>query len=222
MAMRKTQFANGEHYHIFNRGVDKRDIYLSKYDIDRFFQSMDEFNVIDPIGSIYANSFLPENKNSKQVKKEKLVNFVCYCLNSNHYHFILEQINDRGIEKFMHKLGSGYPKYFNHRYKRSGALFQGKFKAVHIDSNEQLLHTSVYVNLNDKIHSFRSLAPKWVKSSWKEYLKKESSENEKNYFCEKDIILGQFQNIRNYEEFAKSSLMDIEKRKEMEKLLLDK
>ena len=74
-----------------------------------------------------------------------LVEIVAYCLNPNHYHLIVKQISEKGIERFMQKIGTGYTNYFNKRYERSGALFQGKFKSIHIDSNEYLLHLSVYV-----------------------------------------------------------------------------
>ena len=129
--MRKVKFVTNQYYHLFNRGVDKRVIFLDQSDMDRFFQSMEEFNVIEPIGSIYEN-FFRKNQLKKQgfeSPKEKLVNFICHCLNPNHYHFILEQLIDGGIEKFMHRLGLGYTKYFNQKYKRSGSLFQGTFKA---------------------------------------------------------------------------------------------
>ncbi len=208
--MRKTKFANGEHYHIFNRGVDKREIFSAGEDVMRFLRSMDEFNSIEPIGSIYENSF--RELGHRVSKRGKLVDFVCYCLNPNHYHFILRQREERGIEKFMHRMGNGYTKFFNNKYKRSGSLFQGKYKAVHISTNEQLLHTSAYVNLNDKVHR---LGHSVSKSSWGEY------KNNSKGFCEKDIILGQFNNSGEYKKFAESSLVDILERKDMEKLLLD-
>lgn len=224
MAIRKIKFANDEYYHIFNRGVDKRKIFSDKKDLFRFFQSMNEFNVINPIGSIYENSF--RKGQSKQLgssasKQEKLVNFVCHCLNPNHYHFILEQLVDRGIEKYMQRLGTGYTKYFNNKHKRTGSLFQGKFKAAHINSNEYLLHVSAYVNLNDKVHQLGSKASKLTSklsmSSWKEYVK-----NDKNGFCEKGIILEQFNNPKEYKGFVETSLKDILKRREeMEKFLLE-
>lgn len=207
--MRKVNFAIGEHYHVFNRGVDKRDVFSNQSDLNRFFQSMQEFNSIEPIGSIYENSF---NKEKPQLgsSTSKLVNFIAYCLNPNHFHFILEQVSEKGIEKFMQRLGTGYSKYFNNKYKRSGSLFQGRFKSVHIDSNEYLLHLSAYVNLNDR--QLGSSTSKLSMSSWKEYI----GEN-KDTFCEKDIILGQFESKEEYEKFALSSLEDIKKRKGQEK-----
>lgn len=212
---RKVNFATGEFYHIYNRGVDKRTIFSDDYDMKRFFQSMEEFNVEKAIGSIYENSFLKKDQLGGGLGGEasKLVNFVCYCLNPNHYHFILEQVLDGGIEKFMQRIGTGYTMYFNNRYKRTGSLFQGVFKASHIDSNEYLLHSSVYVNLNDRVHK---IADGLSKSSWNEYIDKSVSD-----FCKKDIILGQFKNADEYKIFAESSLEDILRRKEAEKELED-
>lgn len=212
--MRKINFANNEFYHIYNRGADKRDIFLDGNDLRRIFQSIKEFNVIEPIGSIYENSFNNRqlgnrvSKVSKLKKLKKLVNIVCYCVNPNHYHFILEQVADKGVEKFMHKFGLGYTKYFNAKYHRSGGLFQGAYKAIHIDSNEYLLHSSVYVNLNDKVHR---LGNSVSKSSWEEYT------GGKVGICEKDIILGQFKNIKDYKEFAEDALNLILEKKDMKK-----
>jgi putative transposase len=212
VAIRKTSLVNGEHYHVFNRGVDKRDIFLDRNDIDRFFQSMAEFNVTEPIGSLFKNSFGDHRDSSK----EKLVNIVCFCLNPNHYHFILEQLVDDGVGKFMQKMG-GYPKFFNTKYKRSGALFQGKFKAVHISTNEQLLHVSAYVNLNNLVHgSLRSKAPQLSMSSWGEYTGDSPGD-----FCKKDIILEQFKNNTEYKTFAEESLKSIREKRELDELLLE-
>lgn len=216
--MRKEEFADGEFYHIFNRGVDKREIFVDTSDSQRFFQSMSEFNSVTPIGSIYENSFSKSNKNDFIPNpKDKLVNFTCYCLNPNHYHFLLQQVVDKGIEKFMHKLGLGYAKYFNNKHHRSGALFQGSFKSVHVNSNEYLLHLSAYINLNYKVHNLElghSVSKLGVpKSSFEEYVGS-GDINEKN-FCDKEIILGQFKNSKEYEIFANSSVEEtIRRRKE--------
>ena len=215
-AMRKIRFAKGEFYHVYNRGVDKRPIFLDVEDIKRFYQSMEEFNTKNPIGSIFENSFAKKNKLGSGASK--LVNFISYCLNPNHYHFILEQVLDNGIEKFLHRLGTGYTKYFNNKQKRSGYLFQGAFKSSHINSNEYLLHVSAYVNLNKRVHKISDKNLSW--SSWNEYVGKT-----KNSFCKKDIITGQFKSSEEYKNFAENSLVDILKRKEAEKeienLLLD-
>ena len=216
--MRKVLFANKEYYHIFNRGTDKRVIFPDSDSVSRFFRSIEEFNVLEPIGSIYENSFKLGNRVSKLTsgtkKSQKLVNFICYCLNLNHYHFILEQATEKGIEKFMHRIGVGFTKYFNQKYNRSGVLFQGPFKAVLIDSNEYLLHLSAYVNLNYLVHHLQ-LGNPVSKSSWEEYI------INKNGFCEKDIILDQFKNRVEYRKFAEEAVLISQERKDMENLLLE-
>ncbi|MEI8096688.1 MAG: transposase [Candidatus Moraniibacteriota bacterium] len=200
--MRKTIFAKGEFYHIYNRGTEKRTIFLDESDYTRFKESIVEFNVVDPIGSLFENSFRKKNQlggSTSKTENEKLVNIVAYCLNPNHYHFILQQVADKGIEKFMQRLGTGYTMYFNNKNERSGALFQGKFKAVHIDSNIYLLHVSAYVNLNDLVHQ---LGGRTSKSSWDEYTKR----SYKDGICEKKDVLGQFRTKEEYVTFAKNSI----------------
>ncbi len=200
--MRKTVFAEGEFYHVYNRGTEKRDIFSDRDDIPRFIESMVEFNVLEPIGSLFENSFRRKNQLGSRTSKDtdkKLVNIVAYCLNPNHYHFILEPVTEKGIEKFMQRLGTGYTKYFNNKYDRTGALFQGKFKAIHIDSNEYLLHISAYVNLNNRVHR---LGGSTSKSSWIEYSVHQSG----NGICEKGAVLSQFRRPEEYIVFAEESL----------------
>ncbi|MEO8637836.1 MAG: transposase [Candidatus Taylorbacteria bacterium] len=211
MSLRKVNFVEGEYYHVYNRGVDKRAIFNSIVDVNRFFLSMTEFNREDPIGSLYEKSF----QKIDNEKPNPLVSFVAYCLNPNHFHFIVTPVAEKGIELFMQRLGTGYTMYFNERYDRSGCLFQGKYKASHISSNEYLLHVSAYVNLNNEVHQLGGKASKLVKSSWNEYIVPNSKG-----ICDKDIILGQY-TVNGYKKFALDSLKDIIERKECEKNFRD-
>lgn len=221
MANRKVSLATGEHYHIYNRGVDKRIIFVDKYDIQRFLKSMVEFNAVDPIGSLYLSSLSQLRGETPQFSK-KLVNVIAYCLNPNHFHLILEQLVDGGISEYMKRLAGGYTGFFNQKYERSGSLFQGVFKDAHIDSDEYLLHASAYVNLNDRVHQLIGKHTKLTESlsSWEEY-----SDGNVKGICEKKIILGQFRNVNEYKEFATSSIESIINRKnelkDFNKLLLE-
>ena len=147
------------------------------------------------------------------VKDKKLVEFICYCLNPNHFHFILEQVSDRGIEKFMQRFGTGFTKYFNQKHKRDGSLFQGTYKAIHVDDNNYLLHLSAYVNLNNHAHQLGSLASKLIKSSWDEYT------TDTTGFSKKEIILDQFKNKEEYKAFAEEALISILEKKQTDKEL---
>src|SRR5688572_26700596 len=128
--MRKQPLITGEYYHIYNRGVDKRDIVKNIRDIERFSESMREFNQVEAIVSL-AN--LRKTYRSHQIApkalSKPLVAFVAYCLNPNHFHFVLKQLVDGGIPKFMQKLQAGYTSYFNIKNSRTGSLFQGTFKS---------------------------------------------------------------------------------------------
>jgi len=104
----------------------------------------------------------------------------------------------------MKKLNGGYARYFNERNKRKGALFEGRFKAKHIGSDDYLLHLSAYVNLNDRVHKLSHPTSKSIiRSSRGEYLGSEVG------FCKKDIVLNQFKNTEEYKMFADESLADI-------------
>lgn len=98
---------------------------------------------------------------------DKLVEIICYCLNQNHYHFLLQQKKEMGIEKFMHKLDLGYTKYFNAKYNRSGSLFQGTYKAIHVKNDDQIFQLSCYINGNLEIHRICQ-AKNWPWSSYQD------------------------------------------------------
>lgn len=209
--MRITKFSTNEYYHVYNRGNNKRNIFLDSLDFKRFLDSISQFNTEMPIGSIYQNSFRDESLRSST---PKLVSIICYCLNPNHFHLLLKQRVDNGVSKFMHRVGTGYTNKFNLKYDGSGSLFQGRYKAIHINSNEYLLHLSSYINLNYEIHG---LERSTSKSSLNEFI----DNNSKFSICEKEPILSQFKNLSDYKKFAKDSLISIKQRRDVDDLLLE-
>jgi REP element-mobilizing transposase RayT len=171
MGNRKVPLITGEYYHVYLRGVEKRKIFLDDADVERFLLSLEIFNSADPIGSIYEHSYRKENHLGSLTSK--VVDIIAYNALPNHYHILLRQCTEGGISKYMQSLNGGYTKYFNHKYNRIGSLFQGVFGSTHIQNNEQLLYTSVYVNLNHITHKIKlgSLTSKWgERSSWEQYI----------------------------------------------------
>lgn len=169
--MRKEPFITGSYYHIYNRGVDKRDIFSSKKDVDRFVLSIKKFNSLTPIGSM-KEILLYKNKNSGAKHPnmdQRLVSIVCFCLNPNHFHFILKQEVDGGISEFMKRLSGGYTNYFNTLYGRSGSLFQGRFKSCMVSSDQYFLKIFPYVNVNFLIHDMPASKRNLVLASDQEY-----------------------------------------------------
>ncbi|MCK4859169.1 MAG: transposase, partial [Candidatus Omnitrophica bacterium] len=153
--MRKISLVNEHYYHIFNRGVDKRKIFLNQNDQYRFIHDLFEFNDMDAVINVNRRVNITDggetsiSKTSISKKSRKLlVDIIVFCLMPNHFHLILKQKKDNGITKFMRKLGTGYTMYFNKVCQRSGSLFEGAFKSRYIDNDEYLIHLSRYVHLN--------------------------------------------------------------------------
>ncbi len=145
--MRKAPFTNGNIYHVFNRGVDRRDIFLENPDYFRFIHDLYEFNDKAPAPNAYYSTSYDFGDNV-QDNREPIVDILAFCLMPNHFHLLLRQREDNGITFFMRKIGCGYANYFNTKNERSGALFQGRFKAVYIQNNFQLLHIPYYIHAN--------------------------------------------------------------------------
>ena len=212
--MRRTEFANYEYYHIYNRGVDKREVFLDERDYGRFLEGICDFNNNlnreERLRKAEKSELTSESELSSDFSAEpKLVDIICYCLNPNHYHFILKQNSDKGIEKFMHKLSTGYTNYFNKKNNRSGSLFQGRYKSIYVASNEYLLLLSTYVNANHEIHGYPEKA--WAYSSYLDYIGKRDSK-----LCDKEIILDQFGNdFLEYEKYVQDNMLYFKDKKKM-------
>ncbi|MDD5490121.1 MAG: transposase [Candidatus Moranbacteria bacterium] len=213
--MRKDVLTKHEYYHVYNRGVEKRNVFLCDKDYLRFLESMKEFNSTKPVYSLYLHNELKRKGVLDVGRLRKLVEVICYCLNPNHFHLILKQVEENGISEFMKRLGGGYTKYFNHHYKRSGVLFQGKFKSVRIKTNSHLLYLSAYVNKNYFIHGYGDDFD-WPYSSLLDYTGKRHGR-----ICDTSVILNQFENKNEYREFIKENSLYMKEKKEDEKYLLE-
>ena len=167
--LRKQPLITGEYYHVYNRGVDKRDIFLDKNDIYRFIESIKGFNQTEGVLSL-AN-LRKSQIEVKPLSEKQLVHIVVFCLNPNHFHFILKQNVNGGIAKFMQKLQGGYTYYFNVKNSRSGSLFQGTFKSQLIRDENYFNKTLGYVNKNYQVHDIPESKKDLVLASDYEYEK---------------------------------------------------
>jgi REP element-mobilizing transposase RayT len=202
MVRSKVPFAVGEYYHVYNRGTDKRIIFKSRADSDRFFKCMTLFNVVDPVRSLHA---LGGMKAERDATDKPLVEIVAYCLNPNHYHLLLKEIRDGGISEYIKRLSGGYTSYFNTRHTRTGVLFQGKFKYKHVRSNDHLLHLSAYINCNYRVHKLSiEKSNGIIRSSWGEYLN--LPDRKDRDICTTSLTLAQFTSVRAYKAYAENAL----------------
>ena len=156
MPSKNPKFITGELYHVFNRGVEKREIFLQTSDFFRFIFCLYELN---QKGFIKMRDRIEERQRKKREKytgatcvskREVLVEVMVFCLMPNHYHLVLRQLVDGGISLFMKKLADSYVGYFNEKYNRKGmgSLFQGRFKAVHIKDDRQFFNLICYIFTN--------------------------------------------------------------------------
>lgn len=147
--LRKINFVPDNYYHIYNRGVEKRKIFLEKSDYERFLVLLYLGNDIQPVnirdhfrkGGSFAEMFSKE-------RKESLVDIGAYCLMPNHFHLLLKPKTEEGITAFMKKICTGYSMYFNLKNQRSGTLFQGEFRANLTDKDQYLKYLFAYIHLN--------------------------------------------------------------------------
>jgi putative transposase len=150
--MNRETLCTGEIYHCYNRGVDKRVIYTSTAEYSYFVHLLYSLNDAGPANNTVRNlarTMHPQRKMPNlENDRDCLVDILAFALMPNHYHLLLRQRVDDGIAKFMQKLGTGYTMYFNEKHSRSGALFQGRYKSVHVDNDGQLLYIPHYIHLN--------------------------------------------------------------------------
>lgn len=159
--LRKFNFSTGEYYHIYNRGTDKRLIFLAQHDYKRFEALLYACNSSNPVniglhfkqGRSFIELFEIE-------RGETLVDIVAYCLMPNHFHLVVREKSEGGVAKFVSKLLTGYSMYFNKKNKRTGALFESRFKAKHADTDEYLKYLFAYIHLNP----IKLIEPEWKES----------------------------------------------------------
>jgi len=202
MPTRKTPFVNGQIYHVFNRGVNLNSVFFDKRDYERAIKLLEFYQVGDaPIRYskfVKATGELRKYFEESLKKMQRVVDLICFCLMPNHFHLLLRQIEEGGIVKFVRNFQIGYSRYLNEKEKRSGALFQGQFKAVRVENDEQLIHVSRYIHLNPySSYLVKDLTEleKYPWSSYPEYI------FDIDGICQKELIFSIFKRKEDYRKF---------------------
>lgn len=195
---------NEQIYHVFNRGIDHRPVFQNYREYKRALETIDYYRNIKPpikfsrfliLSNDRKNDIYTGFKNGK-----KYVKILAYCLIPNHYHLLLKQVDDEGISKFMSIFQNSYTKFFNTKTNRTGPIFLNLFKAVRIETQNQLLHVTRYIHLNPytsfllkKIEDIE----KYEWSSFKTYL-----DTKEQDLIDKEEILPIFKNLKNFKTFT--------------------
>lgn len=161
---RAYSFAPSEYYHIYSRGVDKKDVFNSDEDCGRFMKLLffcngDKTLKIDRIP---RNSTFSDHLDKRG---NTLVDIGAYCLMSNHFHILVREKDGKGISTFMHRLMTSYSKYFNVKNNRKGHLFESSFQSRHVDGDEYLKYLFAYIHLNP----LKIIEPDWRELGIKNY-----------------------------------------------------
>lgn len=137
------EFEDGAYYHVFNRGVNKRPIFLDEWDFSYFLKILQRY--LDPHIDEKSSQGLPYKKYNDDIE------LLCYCLMKNHIHLLIRQKSDGdSIARFMRSISTTYVMYFNKKYQRVGPLFQSVYKASRISDDSYLQHITRYIHMNPK------------------------------------------------------------------------
>ncbi len=198
----KRYYENG-FYHVYNRGVEKRDIFIDRDDYLAFLHLLKtSLSPLPRQGTTLTGTdiFSPKANRPRRKNFFSQLDLLAYCLMPNHFHLLVKQKDSLSLSKFMRTVCTSYSMYFNKKYDRVGSLFQGIFKAIDIDNEDYFLWVSRYIHRNPE--NFRS----YQYSSYGDYLgmRQTSWLNSKiilNMFSESDLLKN-----KNYQNFTENKL----------------
>lgn len=202
MPYRRLVLADNEVYHIFNRSVANEQVFSKKKDLERAISLFDYYRYF----SIMRYSFFIrlDEKFQETAKKRirslpPLVEILSFTLMPNHYHLLVKQLKDNGVSIFVSNFQNSFARYFNTKNQRKGSLFCEMFKAVWIESNEQLIHTSRYIHLNP-VSGYLMEVDRLVNYPYTSFA--HYSGRMKYDFVSTDLVLSSFKDKEAYKQFV--------------------
>lgn len=199
---RQEILTTGEFYHVYNRSVGKEEILIKSSNLDRAHSLLEFYRFPQKLRYSFFKRLQKDIKQeyiSKYKSLNPVVTIYSFSLMPNHFHLLLKQNMDRGIEKFLTNFQNSYAKYYNTKYKRAGSLFQKPFKAKRLDSDQEFLHVSRYIHLNPVTSFFIKYEdlPKYPWTSYTYYLEKG-----KDDLIETNMIINLIGSRPKYEKFV--------------------
>lgn len=224
--MRKVSFVPESYYHICNRSNDERPIFIDERDYARFLffilfhqAPVSFFNIGRQTSHFVRHSMFNITSDTiDKVVATRKVELNLFAVMPNHFHLLVREKTSRGISRYLQRLQNGYAKYFNTKYKKRGHLFQGAFRAIPIETNEQLLYLSSYIHRNPR--ELKEWADKEVNYPWsscQDLIKN----NRWGKLLKPDIILDQFPSAESYNEFIRTSTAKLKPKSFIRDLLLE-
>jgi putative transposase len=174
MPIRKEVLSVGEVYHIFSRSIAGYRIFTRDRDYNRMLMILEYYRQAN--SGVRFSRFLKYQDQHSQHIDDRLVDIISYCLMPTHVHLILRQLKNDGISTYMRKVLNSYARYFNTRYQRKGPLYEGRFRHVCVESNEQLYHLTRYIHLNPVTAYLTELPEQWRASSYNQFISSEQDD----------------------------------------------
>ncbi len=208
--MGRPEIVVDEYYHLLNRSVDGRTIFKDTRDWARFlflilyFQSPTTMNNIGHhiTRFIKHRTFNIKREATEEIIKERYVELISFAIMPNHFHLLVLEKKEGGTAKYMQRVLDAYTKYNNIKYHRVGHLFQGRYKAVLVENNRQLIYLSTYIHKNPSgVLGWRGREDEYLWSSYKDYIRS----NRWGGLLKTDFILSQFKDPNEYEEEVTTS-----------------
>lgn len=211
MPMRNVQFVPEEHYHLCIRGNNKQDIFHN--DVDRarmlfLITHLQSPESVDKIGRIVqeyrkTRTWNVDPELVSTIIKTRYVALEAFAFMTNHVHLGVCEKEERGVTRYMHRVLDAYAKYSNTKYDTVGHLFQGPYRAVHIEDNDQLLYTSTYIHRNPReLPGIAGKEHEYEWSSYQDYI----GTNRFAELLDPSLILEQFESPEDYMIFVDSSV----------------
>lgn len=207
------EFAEDQHYHLFNRGIQKTKIFLDDQDYQIFLYYVKVY-LADPKILINKYPQLPIRLQGKNLNH--VLNLIAYCFMPNHFHFLLKQSTKDAVSRFMKQLLNAYTFYFNEKYARTGPLFEGRYKAVRISSEELLLHITRYIHLNPVVSGLTNKSESYRWSSHKDYMTNLDGEIVKT-----KTVLNFFKTQKDFQKFVEDQVSYGKELENIKHLIID-
>lgn len=195
-------YFEGAFYHVYNRGVEARDIFLDRSDYLHFLHLL-KTALLPKVQAgkkgetLQKRPFVRPRKNFNQE-----ITLHCYCLMPNHFHLLVQQQGSRSVAGLIQSIGTAYSMYFNSKYDRVGKLFEGVFKAANVDSENYIYWLTRYIHRNPS--NFQNYAY----SSYDDFLGRRHTTWLNTEFILKVFSADKTKSHLNYQQFVEDEEME--------------
>ncbi|MEN9327868.1 MAG: hypothetical protein RI947_676 [Candidatus Parcubacteria bacterium] len=209
MPIREEPLLAGSIYHIYNRSVDKKILFGTRLGCYRFIEALKYYRSTKFNVSLSRFYRLDEyrRKEIEEIVKDHAyhtVQVLAYALMPTHFHLLLKDLHENGISQYISKVTNAFTRYYNITHHRTGSVFESRFKATCMRTDEQLIHTSRYIHLNCYSGNIIQTIDELRLYEWSSY--KHYIEDNNSSFVHREIVLSLFgDNKLNHQKFVEQN-----------------